>query len=135
VGRAVVQLLRDGLLNQVTGTLYPITLCAGHEETISQNGTHCVPKQELVGALQSLLQTQRLRIPRELSETALLVKELGNFKAKVTLAQAQEVDSWREGQHDDLVLAVALAAWAGEKGVPPLYDPPQLPMYTRLVPW
>jgi hypothetical protein len=127
VGRAVVQLLRDGLLNQVTGTLYPITLCAGHEETISQNGVHYVPKKELVGALQALLQTRRLLIPQSLPDAALLVKEMANFKAKITLAEAAEVDSWREGQQDDLVLAVALAAWFGEKGVPPLYDPPEYP--------
>jgi hypothetical protein len=25
---------------------------------------------------------------------------------------------------------VAMAAWAGEKGVPPLYDPPQYPEYS-----
>ena len=127
VGWAVVQLVREGLQNQVVGTFHPITLSAGHEETITQNGTHYVPKKELVGALQALLQTRRLRIPQSLPDAALLVKEMANFKAKITLAQAAEVDSWRDGQQDDLVLAVALAAWAGEKGVPPLYDPPEYP--------
>jgi hypothetical protein len=30
---------------------------------------------------------------------------------------AQEtVESWRERDHDDLVLATALAAWVGERG-------------------
>ena len=129
----MVRLLKDGLQNQVTGTLYPVTLSAGHEETITPNGGRYVPKKELVGVLQALLQTQRLRIPRSLPETALLVKEMETFQAKITLAQAEEVDTWRDGQQGDLVLAVALAAWFGEKGVPPLYDPPQLPPYTRLV--
>jgi hypothetical protein len=50
-----------------------------------------------------------------------------SFRAKITLAQAEEVDTWRDGQQGDLVLAVALAAWFGEKGVPPLYDPPEYP--------
>jgi hypothetical protein len=43
------------------------------------------------------------------------------------------VDSWRDGQQGDLVLAVALAAWMGGKGVPPLYDPPEMPTYLQLV--
>jgi hypothetical protein len=127
VGQSVLRMLWDGLQNQVTCTFYPVTLSAGHEETITQGGGHFVPKKELVGALQALLQAQRLRIPRALPDTALLIREMENFKAKVSLAQAEESGAWREGAHDDLVLAVALAAWMGEKGLPPLYDPPAFP--------
>jgi hypothetical protein len=134
VGRAVVRLLWDGLHNQVDSIFFPLTLSAGHEETVTDTGGVFVPKKELVGVLQSLLATQRLRIPRTLPDAAMLIKEMENFKAKVTLAQAEELDSWRDGQQGDLVLAVALAAWFGEKGVPALYDPPEVPMYTRLVP-
>jgi hypothetical protein len=32
----------------------------------------------------------------------------------------------REGQHDDLVLAAAVAAWWGEKTLPALEEPPQV---------
>jgi hypothetical protein len=125
VGRAVVRLLFDGLHNRVTGLFFPLTLSAGHEETVTDAGGVYVPKKELVGVLQALLATQRLRIPRTLPDAALLVKEMENFKAKVSLAEAEELDSWRDGQQGDLVLAVALAAWFGEKEVPPLYDPPE----------
>ena len=79
----------------------------------------------VVGVLQVLLQTRRLQIPRSLPEAAVLVKELENFKAKISLAQKDEVESWREGDHDDLVLAVALAAWFGELALPGLEDPPE----------
>jgi hypothetical protein len=37
-----------------------------------------------------------------------------NFKAKITASANETFEAWREGQHDDLVLAVALAVWGGE---------------------
>jgi hypothetical protein len=47
----------------------------------------------------------------------LLVKELQNFRTKVTVAGTDPLEAWREGQHDDMVLAVALATWAGEQAL------------------
>jgi len=47
----------------------------------------------------------------------------------------EKVEDWREGQHDDLVFAVALAAWLGEKTLPSLHDPPPRPAFTRNIPW
>jgi hypothetical protein len=79
-----------------------------------------VAKKELVSALQGLLQSRRLSIASTLPDTALLVKELETFKAKVTLAQAETLEDWRERPHDDLVLALAIAAWLGEKALPGL---------------
>jgi hypothetical protein len=43
-----------------------------------------------------------------------LARELQTFKIKMTAAGNETLESWRERDHDDLVLAVALAAWAGE---------------------
>ena len=39
----------------------------------------------------------------------------------------------RTARHDDLVFAVGLAAWAGEQALPPLEDPPEEPLCTRVV--
>ena len=50
-----------------------------------------------------------------LPEAQLLVQELINFKAKVTAASEVAVEAWREGEHDDLVLACAVAAWEAER--------------------
>jgi hypothetical protein len=44
-----------------------------------------------------------------------LVEELQNFQVKVTAADKEDALSWRERPHDDLVLAVAIAAWQGER--------------------
>ena len=76
-----------------------------------------VPKKELVGTLQVLLQTRRLQVSRSLPDAAVLVQELENFRAKVTAAKKETLESWREGRHDDLILAVAMAAWLGEKAL------------------
>ena len=95
----------------------PVTITAGHEVTLSEAGEFRVPKKELVGVLQVLLQTRRLRISQALPEAAILAKELETFQVKLTAAANEAFGAWREGQHDDLVLAVALAAWAGERGL------------------
>ena len=47
-------------------------------------------------------------------EAAMLARELAAFEMKVSKAAETEMDAWREGAHDDLVLAVAVAAWLGE---------------------
>jgi hypothetical protein len=132
VGRPVLDMLTEALRNRVTCSYVAVVITTGHEAAWGEGGLH-LPRKELVGVLQVLLQTRRLHIPRTLPEASLLVRELENFKAKVTLAGVDPVESWREGEHDDLVLAVALAAWAGEKALPPMDEPPEEPEFTRLV--
>ena len=93
-----------------------VLITAGHEVAWVGDARWNVPKKTLVSALQVALQTRRLSVSRALSEAALLAKELQNFRARVTLAASETLSAdWREGQHDDLVLAVALAVWALEK--------------------
>jgi hypothetical protein len=40
------------------------------------------------------------------------------MRVKVTLSGREQYGVWREGQHDDLVLAVALACWGAKKVCP-----------------
>ena len=61
-----------------------------------------------------------------LPDAPVLKAELENFRVKISLAghdtyAAGAGDEWRQGAHDDLVLAVALACWYGEQG--PRVDP------------
>jgi hypothetical protein len=81
--------------------------------TLSHDTWH-VPKKELVSTLQVLMQAGRLTIAN-LPERETLVQELLAFRVKVTVSANETFEAWRERDHDDLVLAVALAAWAGEK--------------------
>jgi hypothetical protein len=57
-------------------------------------------------------------IARSLPDAATLVRELQNFQVKITVAANETFGVWRDGQHDDLVLAVALASWWGERNPP-----------------
>ena len=61
-----------------------------------------------------LLEQRRLLIPPSLPLADLLTGELQAFKRKVTPAGSDSYAAGREGPHDDLVLAVALAAWYRE---------------------
>jgi hypothetical protein len=70
-----------------------------------------VSKHDLVSVAQVALQNGRLRIAEKLPDAAVLVKELQNFQVKITDMGNDTYGAWREGPHDDLVLAVALALW------------------------
>jgi hypothetical protein len=111
VGAAVVDVLRRA---RPRCRLRPVVITAGHRAT-SEGGVHHTPKKELVSTLQVLLQSRRLKVAH-LPERELLVKELLAFKVKVTISANEQSEAWRERDHDDLVLAVALAVWYGERG-------------------
>src|SRR3954454_11630051 len=76
-----------------------------------------VPKRDLVSVLQVLFHSKRLKIAAGVNERDTLLRELANFSAKITQHANDTYEAWREGQHDDLVLALALASWSLERGV------------------
>jgi len=66
--------------------------------------------------LQVLIQSGRLKWDKKTKEGKLLLEECKHFRAKVNVNTGFEsYESWRERDHDDLVLGVALAAWLGER--------------------
>jgi hypothetical protein len=117
VGRAVLRLLVEAMRGRVNCNYSQVALTAGHEIGSPPSGGFAIAKPELVGTLQVLLQTKRLQVSRDLTEAQLLVRELQNYKPRVVLPKSDEL-LWRDGAHDDLVLAVALAAWGGEHVLP-----------------
>jgi hypothetical protein len=119
VGAAVVDMVRQA---QLPAALRPVLITAGHEAVQGDSGYH-VPKKELASLLQVLLQSRGLRIA-PMPERDLLGKELLAFRVKVTVAANETFEAWRERDHDDMVLAVALAAWVGERGAGPFVAPP-----------
>jgi hypothetical protein len=77
-----------------------------------QRSGYRVPKRDLVSAVQVLLQNERLKIPKGLALAETLKKELLNFRVKIDPKTAHDsYEHWREGDHDDLVLATAMACW------------------------
>jgi hypothetical protein len=110
VGRAVVDLFRKA---RPKAAIKPVVITFGQNITPGRGGVRHVPKKDLAGTLQVLFQAKRIKFARlPLVET--LVKELQTFKVKITAAGNETFEAWREGDHDDMVLAVALASWWGE---------------------
>jgi hypothetical protein len=119
VGRAVVDMfLRPSMLE--AAELVPLTITAGETWRRDRWGStrltgYWVGKRELVSVLVARLQGGRLRfIPGDPLAGA-LEEELRNFKVKVTKAANVQFEA-REGEHDDLVLSVAMALWIAEYG-------------------
>ncbi len=114
VGRPVVDLLRK---SRIRATIKPVTVTGGHEAARDTLGGWLVPRKELVSTTQVLLQERRLKVAQALPEAAMLQQELLNFKTKPSTAPLDTFEAWRENPHDDLVLAVAIAAWIGERAM------------------
>jgi hypothetical protein len=90
-----------------------ITLHGGSSVTRDpQRAGFRVPKRDLVTVTQVLLQNGRLRVASGLPEAETLRRELLNFRVKIDPKTAHDsYEHWRESEHDDLVLAVSMAAW------------------------
>ncbi len=113
VGSAVVDMFRQAELN---ADLQPILIHGGDRAT-NEDGVWRVPKRELVGVTQVALQTGRLKIASSLPEVSILTRELQNFQVSISDSGFDSYNA-RVGQHDDLVLALAMALWLAKNPVP-----------------
>lgn len=110
-GAPVVDLFNQAGLNPVG------VLIHGGDRASNEGSTWRVPKRDLVACLQVLFQSGRLKISRKLPLAEVLQAELLNFKVKIDPATAHDsYSAWREQEHDDMVLSVALSAWWAERG-------------------
>jgi hypothetical protein len=107
-GRPVVELARKKLNMKTIG----ITITGGDAETLDGDDWR-VAKVPLITTLQIALQSGELRIAAELPGVAALVEELLNYR--VEIRGTHETFNAREGQHDDLVLALACAVYVARR--------------------
>ena len=116
VGRPVVDQFKAAGIEP-----YAITITGG--DAVAQTGNEVrVPKRDLAMAVQLLLQQRRLSFAAALPLLDVLRKELQAFEVKIDPRTAHDSYlSWRDGAHDDLVLAVAMAAWAADADPPVVY--------------
>ena len=70
-----------------------------------------VPKQDLIAGVQVLLERGELKIARSLKESGTLVRELMDVRAVAGRSGRMKMGANGYGQHDDLVIALALACW------------------------
>jgi len=93
--------------------LHAVTITAGNAITRTADGWH-VAKLELISRVQALLHTGQLSIAKDLADTAPLMREMQDFR--VTFGSAGNAQfGAREGAHDDLVLAVAMAIFGATR--------------------
>jgi hypothetical protein len=111
VGRPVFDMFTEAKLRPIG-----ITITGGsswHRESAYQWN---VAKVLLTGTVQKFLQSGRLRIGATLPHARTLQRELRDFRVKISKA-ANETYEAREGAHDDIVLALAVALFAAERPV------------------
>ncbi|RJE46819.1 hypothetical protein A7K50_12400 [Dehalobacter sp. MCB1] len=112
-GRPVFDMFKEAGLSPIGVQIH------GGDRSTQENDNWRVPKRDLVAVLQVLLQAKRLKIASRLELGAILQAEMLNFRVKIDPATAHDsYSAWREADHDDLVLSVALAAWHGEHREP-----------------
>jgi hypothetical protein len=108
VGRAVGDLFeQDGLRP------HRVTITAGLEESRAGERVWRVPKVALVSRLQAALHAKELKLSPGLAELRALQQELAEFRMRFTPV-GNAVFGAREGRHDDLVLALAIAVWRAQ---------------------
>ena len=111
VGAPVVDLLKAAHL---PCSLTPVTITSG--DRAHSNGEHWhVPKRELLMNLLVLLEAGELKIPRRLGEAATLVRELSAMELRHRPGGSLRMGADGVGEHDDLVMAVALACWKAKR--------------------
>jgi hypothetical protein len=109
VGRGIYDMIVDAGLDPIG-----VTMTGGFE--VHWTGqTVTVPKSTLVSKLVARLHAGELFVHGSLSDWPVLRRELENFRPEVSRAGFETWNA-RSGQHDDLVIAVALCAWYLEGG-------------------
>jgi len=114
-GAPVVDLFREWLdVISTAGVMTPVTITAGSlgQETEGKGaGERRVPRQDLVAGLVVMLEEKKLAIAGGMAEARSLVEELVGFDR----SSGTGAGSPGSGSHDDLVMALGLAVWAGTK--------------------
>lgn len=114
VGRPIVDMFRRDGLKPIGCT---ITAGATEKRVYDEGGESWhVAKLLLVSRLQSALHSKVLRVAEDLPETRTLVSELQGFRGIFNDTGYARFGA-REGDHDDLVLAVAMGVWYGSQGM------------------
>lgn len=110
-GPVVERLIEAGLGSE----LVPVTITGG-DEAVRRGRMWSVPKADLMIGLLAMLEVRELRIADGLALGKSLLDELTQVRVKERPSGRAQYGSFGRGQHDDLVLAVALACWRARRG-------------------
>lgn len=107
VGRPVVDMVRLATRSLVV----PVMITGGSHVTRDESGYWHVPKKVLVATVAVAMQNATIAIPKALPLAPTIEAELRNFKLKQSASGHTQFEAWRSGDHDDLVLMLALGLW------------------------
>jgi hypothetical protein len=115
VGEPVVDSLRRaGLACEISA----VTITSGQRE--SRSGSHyCVPKQDLIAGVQLAMEQNELRLAQSLPDAGALFRELLSVRVQSGFGKIR-IGADGYGEHDDLVIALALACWRARRRQNPL---------------
>ncbi len=109
VGRPVVDAMQEAGMRPIA-----VTITGGRDVNEVSAKEFTVPKRLLASTLDIAFHQDRLQITRDAPHSDVLRGELATFSSKISVNGTETFEHWRESQHDDLVLAVAMAVWRGE---------------------
>jgi len=109
VGRPIVENMRKE-------NLFPIAVTVTGGTTSHKDGKNwTVPKKELVLPFIIGVQNGTVKLVEGHDYSNVIIDEMLNFKMKINIATGNEsFEAWRERDHDDLVFAAALVAYAAK---------------------
>jgi hypothetical protein len=113
VGVPVLEMLQAAKLRcEITA----VTITGGERESRSGGGRTSVPKRDLIAGVQLALEKGELKIAKQLRETGALVRELMQVRMTAALGTGKvRIGADGAGEHDDLVIALALACWRAKR--------------------
>jgi hypothetical protein len=111
VGLPVVEMLLGSGVQRHQMEPVLITGGATAQPKIDERGIWHVAKRELASVLHCLLQERRLVVAKGLKEAKTLERELSAFSVKISQKGNDTYEAAKESDHDDLVMALALACW------------------------
>lgn len=107
VGVAVIERIREEGL-----PFKAVTITTGNNATRTSAGSYHVPKKTLVAAMEVPFRNSKLQVASGLELWPALKGEMLNFRRKINPKTAHaSYEHHRPADHDDLVLATALACW------------------------
>lgn len=125
VGEAVVDLFRRARPKNKAGVptpipITPITIKPDGEPKPDGRGGWTVSKRDLVVGLQVAFQIRQMWVADGIPELDELVKELFAFRVKMKASPtglAHDSYEAREKEHDDMILATAIAVWVARRNL------------------
>ena len=114
LGAPVVERLRGAGLGC---EILAVTITGGEKESAAGQGAWNVPKRDLIAGLQVSLELGEIEMAKGIPELGALVRELMDVRERSSGFRRSRWGAERSGQHDDLVMALALACWNARRVV------------------